>query len=634
MDHQPLSARLRALLLVLVGPGLAACEVQRAGPVLFDGPTWAAVLDPSDAGPFDEPVGFIANQRSGRITPLDLKHATPLGDQFGAPFVWPRGIATGDQRQLGQLVTWAPSPDEVSIAVLDMSNGLLVEVPYIVGMDDDPQVITPTMTDPVFDDADGSGDSATLDDITLRAGWTTTEDWLLDFDGSQWWVTGSRSGPQSRTARTGERFSSDNGEVEFTITGSASTSDQITFSTDTGLVEHDLGGMPLCMERIPGTHLAVIGTWDMTSELGQVVLWDLDAGAEITRWDLGTGSQPWRIQPGPDQDGVVQVHVADAWLPLVHALEIDADAGTGSVVGVIDTAAPVAALARSSGTHHDGGSYDHLFIAPAGLNRVDIYDLASDAWVDVNPFDDLPDAGIDLFTPVVGMQAGPDPIRTPTLTPWGVRDEAMVVALTTFDGSLLMMDAATGCLVTDIQGAHVTTKNGVEDISYTDVGSNSSAALQIDEYTGRQVTTSTCGGLVRSETWTLTYDGVAGNWRVEGTVTGEQEGRLTEDERYVSDNGGFSIIILAGPEPSTDGDEFQFSTEEGILRKDAIVDARAGDTPFDVPGAPVVFQAEVGPTGGGWDELERRTYALVPLTGNDLVVRVRLQSWNIEVVWE
>ncbi len=633
MAHQPLTGPRRLLLLALAG-GLAACGVDKPGPYLFDGPTSATVLSPADGGPFNESVGFIANVRSGRITPLDLKHATPLSDLYAAPYLWARGIATGDERQLGQLVAWAPSDTQVSALVVDLSFGVLVEAPYILDMDGDPQVATPTATDPQFSDNDGSGDSATIDDLSPRTGWATTEDWVLDFDGDQWWVTGSRSGKQSKRAHTGETYISDNGEIQLTITGSATAGDQLHFSVDTGVVEYDLGARPLCITRLPDSDVAAIGVWDDVAEAGAVVLWDLSTGSELSRIDLGSGAQPWRLEAGGGDGSTRSLFVADAWQPLVHELELDLDAGTGSVVGSIDSAAPGAALAWLSGDSPDIGEFERLFVAPAGLNRVDIYDLLDDAWVDVNAFDGVDGAGIDLHTAVISLDAAPDPINVQTITPWGVRDEASVVAMSTFDGSVLMMDAATGCLVTTIEGPKANTTNGVEDIKWTDLGASSSPGLQVDESTGRQITTSPCGGLMRSETWTLTFDGVEGNWVVEGSVSGLQEGRATEDERYTSDNGGFSILILAGPDPTTDGDQFQFSTGEGILRMDAIPNAKSSDTPFDAPGELTIFQDDVGATGGGWDELDRRTYALVPLTGNDLAVRMRLQSWAIEVVWE
>lgn len=623
----------RSALLLAAALG-TACVTTEPGPWVFDAPTTADVLHPDDGGPFEEPVGFVSNLRSGRITPLDLKHATLLSDQGTAPWLNSRGVALGDERQLGEIVVWAPTDDQVRVMAVDLAHQVLVEAPYVVGTDVYLQLFTPTATDAVFNDADGSGDSITAAGLSLQTGWTTTEDWLFDYDGEVWWVTGSRSGRQGEPAVTGQPYRTDNRELELTLEGTATTSDQLTFSTDTGVEEHDVGAMPLALTRVPGEHLALVGTWDPVTGGGALLLWDLDAQATVGTVDLGAESQPWEIEVGMVDGGFAQVFVGDSSQPVVHAIDLDLASPETSLVRAIPTAAPVQDVAWSSGDDHNGLPFERLFIAPAGLNRVDVYDLDTDSWRDVNPLDGVGDAGIDLFSPVIGLDSAPDPILVQTLTDYGVRNQATVITATLFDGSLVMVDAATGCLVNDIQGARLTTSSGVEEVPFTDRGAQSTPALQADDATGRKVVTTTCGGLMRTETWTIIYDGSAGNWVVEGSVTGRQQARLYEDSRYVSDNGGFSILVLSGPLASTDGDEFEFSSEEGILRLDGVTDARAGETTFDAPGEPIVFQFDAGPTGGGWDVLDRRTFALLPLTGNDLVLRVRLESWNVEVVWE
>lgn len=618
---------------------LAACTTVEPGPWIFDAPTAADVLTPADGGPFEEPVGFVSNLRSGRITPIDLKHATLLSDQPTAPWLDARGVALGDERQLGELIVWAPASDQVRVMAVDLHHRVLVEAPYVIGTDPVLTLQEPTATEPVFVDADASGDGVTLSGLTLSTGWTTTEDWLLETDGQQWWVTGSRSGRQGETAAIGTPYRTENHELAFTLEGSASSGDAVTLSTLTGVVEHDLGAIPLCLTRVPGQPLALVGTWDDQAETGALVLWDLSAQAEVGRIDLGAGAQPWQIEVAEVEGGRARVFVGDSRQPQVHDVTLDlvapaASAVTTSTVTTIAAAAPVQDLAWLAGQDHQGLPFERLFVAPAGRNRVDVYDLAAGAWLDVNPMDDQDLAGIDLFSPVIGIDAVPDVQDVQTLTPWGTYDSAWVLALTLFDGSLLMMDAATGCLITDIEGARLTLDQGEEDVDFVDFGATSSPALQVDDATDRKVITSTCGGLVRTETWTLTYDGARGDYKVEGSVTGEQVGRLVEDQRYVSDNGGFSMLVLSGPLPTTDGDRFTFYSEEGLLRLDTITDAQLGDTLFDAPAAPLVFQLDVGPTGGGWDQLDRRSYALLPLTGNDLVLRVRLRTWNVEVVWE
>lgn len=607
------------------------CTAVEPDPYTFDGPTTAAVLHPDDGGPFDEPIGFVSNARSGRITPLDLKHATLLADQPSAPWLASRGVALGDERQLGELLVWAPEGQRVSILAVDLAHQVLVEAPYIVESDPDLVVAEPLALEPV---SEGSG-GASLANIEVRAGWTTTETWSMLYDGSVWWVEGSRSGRQAQTATTGVPYRSDNYEIAFTIEGSPASGDRILLDTDSGAVEHDLGAVPLTLRRVPGQDLALVGTWDPQTDSGELLLWDLASQAEVGSVPLGDGTQPWEIEIAWEDDGQVLAFVGDASLPQVHGLLIDLE--TGLLIGseLIETAGPVQDLAWLAGESDDGTPWERLFVAPAGANRVDIFDRSSLEWIDVNPLDGVDDAGIELYSPVVGLAAVPDRQRLQTTTRWGVYNEAWVVALTLFDGSLMMLDAESGCLVTDSQGARLVEEAGDEKIEFTDRGALSSPVLQIDEATGRRVATSSCGGLVRNESWKITYDGTASNWVVRGAVSGEQVGRLYEDQRYVSDNGGWSIAITSGPLPSTDGDEWSFTTVEGVLRLTEVSDAGSGSTTgFQLPGEPVIFQYDAGPTGGGWDVLDRRTFALLPLTGNDLVLRVWLRTFNVEVVWD
>jgi hypothetical protein len=77
---------------------LAGCEFQEPGAPNFDGPTGSDVLVPEDNDLFEEPVGFVANSRSGTIVPIDLKYGILLDDQYAASWLRPRVVATGDER--------------------------------------------------------------------------------------------------------------------------------------------------------------------------------------------------------------------------------------------------------------------------------------------------------------------------------------------------------------------------------------------------------------------------------------------------------------------------------------------------------------------------------------------------------
>ena len=64
---------------------------------LFNAPSASTVV-PAQTGTWEQPLGFIANRRSGMVVPLDLQHNSPLSDQLTAPFLRPRGVALGKMR--------------------------------------------------------------------------------------------------------------------------------------------------------------------------------------------------------------------------------------------------------------------------------------------------------------------------------------------------------------------------------------------------------------------------------------------------------------------------------------------------------------------------------------------------------
>ena len=90
------------------------CADDSDGRHSFDGPGGSTWLEAGE-GPFDEAIGFVANTRSGTIVPIDLKHATLLGDQLASPFLQPRWVATGDDRMLGDLLAWAPDDSSITL---------------------------------------------------------------------------------------------------------------------------------------------------------------------------------------------------------------------------------------------------------------------------------------------------------------------------------------------------------------------------------------------------------------------------------------------------------------------------------------------------------------------------------------
>jgi hypothetical protein len=633
MFHQ--IGRLRPFTLWLGLAGLS-CNHDPTRHFSFDGPEWSDVLQPEEGGPFWTPIGFVGNSRDGTITPLDLRRGSLLGDQYGSPFTRPRVIATGEMRQLGQLVAWAPSDTEVQVFAADLAFGVLIEATYIEDMvAGEPLPPLPLASDPVFSDLDGSGDtSPRLSGLELRRGYTTTEDWLLTFDGESWIVVGSRSGRQARGAFAGEEYKTDNQELVFTLQGKATPGDTISLSTDTGLIEHDLGGLVLGLTELPDGERLLAAVWDPIEGQGYLTVFDLITKSVTGSLRLPEGAQPWRMAVDPD---TWTVYTADAQLPSLWVVELDPAAPESSRLTELSLPAPaqaVAYLADPGEPEFERPAYRHLFVAPIDGTRLDLYDLDAETWIDVSPLDDR-FGGIDLRSPVVGLSPTPLPILLQQAANHGARQREYGVLVTTFDGSLRFVDGRTGCLAIDSQGPRINYENGVFILSFTDRGNESNPQLYADPATGSQVIGARCGGVARSETWTLTYDGVRGGWRVQGSVSGIQENLLVEDQRYLTDDGGWSFLILSGTQPTTDGDEMVIGVLDGVLRiSDATRQGATEPSIFELPAAPLAYTMDAGPTGGGWDVDRTQVHALVPITNGDFVAGVRVQGWKVERIYE
>lgn len=77
-----------------------------------------------------------------------------------------------------------------------------------------------------------------------------------------------------------------------------------------------------------------------------------------------------------------------------------------------------------------------------------------------------------------------------------------------------------------------------------------------------KIKTSECLGITRTETWTVTY--TEAGWQVEGTVSGPQTSLAREGELYTTSGGEVRFLLSAGENPASAGDQFTFSTEDGI----------------------------------------------------------------------
>lgn len=605
---------------------LASCSDDTPWEGHFDGPVAAAVLLPDQGGPFSEPIGFVSNTRSGRITLLDLKQGVFLADDPASSFLRSSYVATGRRRILGDVAVHAPDVSTVTVFVADMENGLLVEAPYIIGAEGGwPLEVEPIATDPVFVDADGSGDQVTVTDLTLRAGYTTTERWVLEYDGDKWVATGSRSGVQYLTGVMGEAYHTGYREVELTLEGTATAGDRVEFDTDTGIREHDVGGRIQALSMSPDQSLLALSVYDPDTDLSSLVFFDPATRTVSGTVPLDEGAMPYRMDWSVSGDllFVADARLAAAW----QITPVAADPGASGVER-IDLPGPLLDL-----SYLEAEGHQHLLAATLGENAIWVWDVAQGTLLDVNP---LTEGADPMYTtsPVTGLGHVPLPVPTQEYTEFGARREQNVAAVSLFEGKMVLMDFLDGCLVKDAYGPR-SYESSEDSYAFADYGASSSPYMWEDEATGKHVQVNDCAGIAVEETWDVVFNENLQAWEVEGSRSGEQESLAYNDIRYVNDDASISFTVMDGVLPATDGDRYRVTVKDGVMAFSDDLDLDGEDErTFELPARPVPFWYDAGPTGGGWDPLDRRAFVLLPLTNSDFVVRARLSGGVTEVVWD
>jgi hypothetical protein len=600
---------------------LLSCSLDLLYNPLFDEPSRASILPSTEETGWKSSLGFIANRRSGKIVPLDLERNSAFSDQFSAPFLRPRGVATGAGRSLEDLVAFAPSNDRISLYALDTRSQKLLQVPYIEEMLPEPQLITPTASEINFVDSDQSGDSPTLQDLKLQTGATTTEDWTITYQRGEWLVQGSRSALQEFQATTGTEYISGQEEIQFTISGTASEGDYFEFSTETGLVEHDLGGTPLEMLSISDPFL-LISVFDTETSRSWLSLFNMIQNQEIGRWEAPEGVQLGRMA---QQDETI--FITDTQNPQIIEFSITLDdfaASTAETISAISVVHDLEILETQT--------YSHLFAALATEQRIDVFDLDTREWKQVNPYEELR-GGTRLYSPVVGISKTPRAIQLQSTSDFNAPEIDHAIIASLFDGTVVMLEGETGCVAT-IPGGSSIDISGISfgTIEFKDTGVLSNPEVYVND-AGMMLSTSNCGGVLLDEDWTVLYNGTTGYWTVEGSRSGEQETLAHLDKRYRSDNGAFSFLLLSGNYPATDGDFFTFSTRANTLSlQSVLLPSGTRSEALELPAPPEVYQKfESG--DDGWIDLDGEVYALIPISNSDTVIRLNLETWATEMVW-
>lgn len=619
------------LITVSMAFALAACGEDPGYEGAFDMPVAAAVLQPEVGGPFQQPVGFVANGVGGQIIPLDLKFGRFLTDDPTAGFLRTQWLPTGGARVLADVAVYAPTASEVTLYAADRAFSTLLRVPYVVGLDDNGFPIEgflqdgEIVTEPLILDvrAEVSG-NVRLENIEVKAGYTTTETWVVEFvpEGGHWLVTGSRSGRQEQRVASGQRFVAEKRRIAFTIQGQGLEGDRFEIDTDNGVRELDIGGTPQVLAMSPDqTVLAMV----IADEDGDASLRLMDPATEtLTDIDLPDDAEPGRL--AWSDDGMA-LFAADNGRPAFWEIR-----GPGTV---IEHVLPFPTVDVAPLFSMELGR--RVFLVPLDGDTVWIYDLDEEDFVDINPA--VPGAqGMPFASPVTGIEAIPLEHLYRDVNDDGVRRSGRSVAVSLQQGKVVFMEEETGCLLRDQLGPRTQIDGSLGQIR--DVATNFDnvpfgAFMQENLGNDRRVIVNPCAGIAQEEAWTVRFNRNLAAWVVEGGLSGTQERLAFEDERYLSDNGEVSFVIRAGSAPSQDGWLFTFSVLDGVLEANGDND-RDGqrEIPMDVPGDPVFFHYTVGPARAGWQRVDRRAFVLVPAQSADLVGRVDPQEGDIEVRWD
>ena len=585
---------------------LLACEPDSAAERQLNAPVAAAIL-PGDQSPFGRPMGLLSNSRGGTVVPVDPARGWLLSAEAAAPFLADPGLAFGASRVLGDVATWSPDGEVVWVFVADTRAGALLSTTWIEGVDDNGEPIH------AVPEHNAETEAPALLDVTLRVGRTTTEDWTLSWKDGGWDVEGSVSGSQVERALPKVTYISDHMEVRFTAPVGAE-GDVLSFSTETGVQSHNLGGTIQSLVGLPGTSFLVATVLNLSTGQGQVVLWDMLSAEVAATLDLGDSTVPLRVALS---EGGEVLYVSDAALPVVYEVLVRTEGAEGLPSlerrRTLDMPGQVRELAWA-----EGEGFDRLFVAVEGEGSVHIMDLEAETWFDANPWTEAVD-GVQTGSPIQGLAATGRRVETLQQNSFGgvLKDE--VIAISTLAGEMWFLAAKSGCLVETATGP---TSFLDPERAFVDAGTVSNPVMESTGFANRPVQFNTCAGVVWDEQWVATYDENLGAWEVEGSLSGVQSQMAREDERFVTDMGTISFLIRSGSAPSSAGDRFQWRTVSGVAGVTGI--DRDGNGELDLalrhPGRPVPFEADLSVGDTHWSD---PTAAMLwPITRGDIGVVV------------
>ena len=606
--------------LAVFGVGCDDTERAFAG---FDGPGDVALLEPGEF--YEVPVAFVASLRNGRVSKLDLKRTMLLVEDGPAPWMQAPDLAFGADRALSEIAL-AERPGELDVWVADDLRDEVLMAPYVRLNDGVHDWNRPEITDgPRFIDVSGTEESGgilpTLTSLRVRPGRGTTETWTRTWMGRYYEVRGTASGLQRNRAVPGVRFESDRNELAFILAlngAEPDVGDTIEIDVDDGVQAIEAGGLVMDLRA------SLDGTWIFAIVLpegddGFLAVYDALQVVEIDRIALPTGAVPERLALGAS-DGVLWI--ADSAETGVGGQihRVDYLPGDVDSVAITTIDVPEPAIDVAEGRDPDAA---RLFVGAAFTDAVWMLDGTTYEVMDINPWTEVVDpmrlkgGRLGTGSPISGLAATPGPARTWEMDERGVRNTAYGVLATTFAGEMYWLNAATGCIVHDLPAnAFLDVAVGTENDTFRDVGQVSNPQLTYDSLSGSVVTTNACGGIVVNEVWTFRFSELLQAYEVEGSRSGEQVGLCYEGERYTTDAGELSVLIMPGTVATSEGDAWAFPINDGI-------------TPIptqQLPGDPAVYTERFDDRSGEWWKLRERQVVIVPHQANDVVLWIDLEG--------
>jgi len=604
-----------SLLAALLCLCCAGCEGEEEYFYRLHGPTDVTVLPAG--GVFEVPVAYAPNFRTGHVAKLDLKRFDMLVEDSVAPFLSSPYLPCGHDRVLDQIAVTTDGVTAVDVFVSDNQRDQVLRVPHVVpdgmGGFDFAGAEGPYPTDTPAADPDGASvdNGPILDQLEVRQGYATTEEWSITFDGVKWEVMGTRSGRQLHEAMPGIPYETDGGELAFTVLhrgAAVAEGTHFAFYVDTGIVEFDVPGIVADMQTTPGGTMVVASVIGYVGESG---LWVHHGDDDLNWIELPAGAVPENMSFSPAGDVLFVADSSEA--NRVLRVEFVEDDPTSFQVTEIPVSSPNIDAVQGRDPDHE-----YLFVAAAYGQTVELIDLPTGDPVDVNPWTAEVDP-IDMGSLITGLAASEQPIEMNSITPIDQLQRRHAVVATTFAGYLHVIEADSGCQAVETAfGPYLESLSSGSNVSFEDVGPMSDTSLLADPITSESVTINPCGGIALNQLWTVRYHEATLDWEVEGHESSVQQNRAIEDTRYVSDDGEVSFVIASGAQASTDGDYFQFWVNDGV----------SPISVTELPADPVIYTDVYGARSGSWWQHNEREIAVVANPGDDVVMWIHMEGYG------